>query len=290
MSKKLHITIKVPKKDDENKDIIKLRGTTINLAKAKEELENCKETWKSQLEEEYLRSYTCPVDVPLVFHGKLIGPKGDNINAIQKKFNVKINLKKQQAGIEITGLQEDVHNCVDEISKFVDDLESHVQKDVEIDSRIHYRLIGTKGSKLRGFMREHNVDLTMPRKNDEDYANKKNIITVSGSNDNVETAIMELFNLESEYLQEEGDEEVDDRFKPSVPAQECWRDQEQREKEKKESQKNRGGQKKGQQYKVVDAPWSEQQKNTKKDAFPTLGGDSNGSAPSYMGAWGAKRN
>jgi len=97
LSKKLHITIKVPKKDDEAKDVIKLRGTTINLAKAKEELEKCKQTWKTQLEEEYLRSYTCPVEVPLVFHGKLIGQKGENINNLQKKFNVRINLKKQQS-------------------------------------------------------------------------------------------------------------------------------------------------------------------------------------------------
>ena len=175
---------------------------------------------------------------------------------MQKKFNVRINLKKQQAGIEITGLQEDVHKCVDEISKFVDDLEGHVQKDVEIDSRVHYRIIGQRGSKLRSLMREWKVDINMPRKNDDDYENRKDIITVSGSNDNVETAIIELFNLETELLAEEGDEEVDVRFKPSVPAQECWRDQEAREKEKKESQKNRGGQQKKNSYKLVDAPWS----------------------------------
>lgn len=56
-------------------------------------------------------------------------------------------------------------------------------------------------------------------------------------------------------MAEEGEEEVDVRFVPKVPAQEGLRDREARERADSENNK-RGGNRKGQQYKVVDAPWS----------------------------------
>lgn len=169
LSKNLKVTIKVPKKDDESKDIIKLRGTTINLANAKEELDKLRLKWRDELEDLYLRSYTCPVEVPLIFHGKLIGQRGKHIAEIQKKFDVRINIAKNEPSIKITGLQENVHGCVDHIVKFVDDLEQHVQKDVEIDSKVHYKIIGQKGSKLRSLMNQFNVDIKMPNRRDDDY-------------------------------------------------------------------------------------------------------------------------
>jgi len=278
LSKKLHITIKVPKKEDEAKDVIKLRGTTANLAKAKAELDNLKTEWKDQLEQQYLKSYTCPVDVPIVFHGKLIGPKGSNVQDIQKRHDVRINIQKEVETINITGFQENVHACVDEITKFVDDLESHVEKDVEIDSRCHYKIIGKGGAKLRSLMREWKVDIKMPAR-DVDEA-KKNYITVGGSNDNVESAIIELFNLETEILADEGDEELPDQFKPSVPAQECFRESDKREQEKKQP-KDR----KKQQTPNWIAPKAT---SGSADAFPTLSGDSANNM-SNMGAWGQKR-
>lgn len=279
LSKRLHITIKVPKKEDEAKDVIKLRGTTANLAKAKAELDNLKTEWKDQLEQQYLKSYTCPVDVPIVFHGKLIGPKGSNVQEIQKRHDVRINIQKEVETIKITGFQENVHACVDEITKFVDDLESHVEKDVEIDNRVHYRIIGKGGAKLRSLMREWKVDIKMPGRDEVEA--RKNIITVGGSNDNVESAIIELFNLETELLSEEGDEELPDQFKPSVPAQECWRDMEKREQEKK----NPKDRKNKQQTPNWIAPKAT---SGSSDAFPTLSGDSNNNMAN-MGAWGQKR-
>ena len=287
LSKDLHITIKVPKKDDEDQNTIKLRGTTVNLANAKAELDKLKDDWKAQLEDQYLRSYTCPVEVPIEFHGKLIGPKGSNINTLQKQFDVRVNIKKNDENIEVTGYKDKVHDCVDEIYKFLEDLENHVATDVEIDSKVHYKIIGTRGSKLRALQSEFKVEIQMPRRNDANYEEKKNIVTVIGSRDNVEQCIIKMTDLEAEFLAEEGDDEVDSRFKPSVPGQDGLRRQYEDE---LRTSNNKKSPRKNQRYEVKDAPWEKQQqaKNDQPaESFPSLGSPTAG-GESYRGAWARK--
>jgi len=297
LSQQLKVTIKVPKKqdieDESKKDIIVLRGTTTNLANAKTELDKLRVDWRDDLEQMYLRSYTCPVEVPEIFHGKLIGQGGKHIADIQKRHTVKINIKKGNPSINITGLQENVHACVDEIVKFTEDLEQHVEKDVEINNKVHYRIIGQKGSKLRSLENQFNVGIKMPSRakmDPETYEEVKNIIKVSGANDDVDLCIIELTNLEAEYQAEEGDEEVDPRFKPKIAAQEGLRTKQAKERAENNNNKNQRKEK----YTVVDAPWSQgggaantNNKNQNGDAFPTLGNNNNQSTS--MGAWASRK-
>merc|ERR1712226_1643978 len=271
LSQQLKVTIKVPKKqdieDESKKDIIVLRGTTTNLANAKTELDKLRVDWRDDLEQMYLRSYTCPVEVPEIFHGKLIGQGGKHIADIQKRHTVKINIKKGNPSINITGLQENVHACVDEIVKFTEDLEQHVEKDVEINNKVHYRIIGQKGSKLRSLENQFNVGIKMPSRakmDPETYEEVKNIIKVSGANDDVDLCIIELTNLEAEY----------------------------QAKERAENNNNKNQRK--EKYTVVDAPWSQgggaantNNKNQNGDAFPTLGNNNNQSTS--MGAWASRK-
>merc|ERR1712226_1127487 len=162
-----------------------------------------------------------------------------------------------------------------------------------INNKVHYRIIGQKGSKLRSLENQFNVGIKMPSRakmDPETYEEVKNIIKVSGANDDVDLCIIELTNLEAEYQAEEGDEEVDPRFKPKIAAQEGLRTKQAKERAENNNNKNQRKEK----YTVVDAPWSQgggaantNNKNQNGDAFPTLGNNNNQSTS--MGAWASRK-
>lgn len=299
LSTEWKVTIKVPKRDDENKDSIQIIGHKNDLENAKLALNEKKSQWEEELHNLYLKSYTCPVEVPESFHYKLIGYKGENIKAMQEKYNVNIKLPRSKNGnkqngdgeenpdeIFVTGLQEDVHTCVDEIIKFVDDLENSVAKDVEVRKAAHSYIIGEKGRRVRTLKKKFSVEITFPGSTSE-----KEEVTVSGTNENVDMCIDEILNLEAEYLAEknEGGGEIDPQYKPKYPGQECLYDLQKKEMER-EAHEKRNKNKKNNGYKVTDAPWS-RANGDNKESFPTLHGQSNGSGDNYtyQGAWGQKR-
>lgn len=286
LSKQWHITIKVPKKDEEDKETIKIRGTRDNLEKAKAELEIKKTEWESQLEELYLQSYQCEVEVPQIFHRKLIGQKGENIKELSEKYEVRIKVQQNDDNVTITGYKDKVHECVDYLNNFVSDLVSHVTKDVEIDNAVHRRIIGQRGRGVRKLMKDHDVDIKFPNERDSDYEEKKNIVSVSGLSTSVDDAIDALTELENEMLTETGEDVVDARYVPSVPGQQAFRDKADHEaKSNKKPQRQQG------KFQVNNAPWSQQGGDTtaNSEAFPTLGGAGSGEGSRFMGAWGNRR-
>lgn len=70
--------------------------------------------------------------------------------------------------------------------------------DVPLDSRIHARIIGGKGSNLRRLMDRYKVDIRFPRRDDEN----PNLVTITGDEENVYEAEAELKRLEDNYVSE----------------------------------------------------------------------------------------
>lgn len=67
---------------------------------------------------------------------------------------------------------------------------------MDIDYRVHSRLIGAKGRNIRKIMNEFVVDIKFPRRTDPD----KNLVTIMGSEGNVADAKDHLLNLTEEYV------------------------------------------------------------------------------------------
>lgn len=68
--------------------------------------------------------------------------------------------------------------------------------EVRIDSRVHSRIIGTRGRAVRKLMDDYKVDIRFPRANQDD----PDIVTIMGQEDNVYDCKDHLLNLEEEYV------------------------------------------------------------------------------------------
>lgn len=68
--------------------------------------------------------------------------------------------------------------------------------EVKIDHRIHPRIIGQKGRNIKRIMEQFKVDIRFPRESDED----KDIIFISGAEDDIEDCKDHLLNIEEEFV------------------------------------------------------------------------------------------
>lgn len=185
----------------ENKrDVIKITGTPANVERAKEAvLERVKEI-EAERKERELKSYSLKIEVKPEFHPKIIGRRGAVITKIRTDHDVQINFPKkgdpEEHIITITGYEDNVHSAKDDIMKIVNELSEMIKEEVPIDSRVHSRLIGTRGRNIRKIMEEFKVDIKFPRSDDPD----PNLVTITGNEDNVFEAKDHLLNLEEEFV------------------------------------------------------------------------------------------
>ena len=61
--------------------------------------------------------------------------------------------------ITISGYEKNTEEARDAIMKIVSELEERVKEEVEIDSRVHARLIGQRGKSIRKVMEKFAVDI-----------------------------------------------------------------------------------------------------------------------------------
>ena len=74
--------------------------------------------------------------------------------------------------------------------------EDQVSVELEIDHRIHRRLIGARGKAINKMMDEYKVDIRFPREEDSN----PNLVVVTGDSENVDECCDYLKNLEEEYV------------------------------------------------------------------------------------------
>lgn len=142
--------------------------------------------------------------------------------------------------------------------QIVNELEDMVSVDVEIDHRIHSRLIGARGRAIRQIMTDFKVDIKFPLRD----ATNLDVVTVSGAEDNVYECQDHLLNLAEEYIQDVRDQELVEEFTHAPSRQ--------------QQQDNRPpGNQKG--FVVVGAPWD----MSSQADFPELG---------MSGSTGASKN
>jgi len=262
---------------DLREDKIKITGTPANTERAREAvLEKVKDIEADRKERE-LKSFALQIEVNPDFHPKIIGKRGAVISKIRTDHDVQINFPKrgepEEHIITITGFEDNAHRAKDDIMKIVNELNDMVKEEVQIDSRVHSRLIGARGRNIRKIMDDYKVDIRFPRSEDAN----PNTVTILGPEENVLEAKDHLLNLEEEYMQDVSEQEILNSYR--VP-QSSHNDNSHR------SNRDSNG------FVVAGGPWDQQAPNTESvTEFPSFGGHT--SEPPQVspisGAWGNRR-
>ncbi|XP_044754266.1 vigilin [Coccinella septempunctata] len=195
----VHIELSPP---EVKEDVIKITGAPHNVQDAKEALMERVAELEADRRDRELRSFSLKMEVNPDYHPKIIGRKGAVITKIKEEHEVQINLPRkgdpEEHIITITGYQHKAEAARDAIMKIVNDLNDIYREEVEIDSRVHSRLIGSRGRSIHKIMDDYKVEIKFPRSEDSN----PNLVVISGDEDNVIEARDHLLNLEEEYLQD----------------------------------------------------------------------------------------
>jgi rRNA processing protein Krr1/Pno1 len=99
--------------------------------------------------------------------------------------------------ILITGYEDKALACRDEIFKLIKEFDSTITMEIEIDRRIHARIIGSGGQKLQQIMKEYDVEVKFPT------ANQSDKVHVIGTNqEKIDSCIDHLLVLEEDFLED----------------------------------------------------------------------------------------
>ncbi|CAF0777930.1 unnamed protein product [Didymodactylos carnosus] len=135
----------------------------------------------------------------------IIGPRGRTVNNLRTKYDVNIKVpqnddqseeNKGENDVIIQGNEDKVNECRDEILAIIKDVESKITMAIEIDPRIHARIIGTGGSKLQQIQKDYNVDIRFSQ------SNSSNVYVSGKDQDKIDACIDHLLVLEEDFLQD----------------------------------------------------------------------------------------
>jgi len=126
-----------------------------------------------------------------------------------------------------------------------------ITEPVEIDHRIHSRLIGTRGRAIRNIMNEYKVDIKFPNRE----SGNPDLVEVTGAEDNVFDCKDHLLNLAEEFMQDVRDQELMDEYM--------------RPQRNQSPPRQRGGNNPG--FVVTGAPWHNTPDMSSQTDFPDLG-------------------
>jgi len=174
---------------------------------------------------------------------------------------------EEQDVITITGYEGKAEEAKQAILAIVNEYESMIREDVEIDHRIHSYIIGRRGAEIKKIQQKFNVELKLPKDGDAN----PDLVTIMGDEEGVADCKDHLLNIQEEYLQDELDRESVQQLAPSRIAQ-------QEQAKKKANNNNKG-------FEVKGAPWQ----GASDDAFPTLGGGGGGATTASTPVWGPRR-
>lgn len=197
------VNITVPPQADES-DTLVISGLADNVASAKEALLERVNQILEEEEDRKLRSFHLEVEVDPKYHPKIIGWRGAVVTKIRKDHNVQVQFpEKGENIITIIGYEKNACAARDEILRIVKEWEDMVTKEIEIDHRVHSRLIGAKGRNIRRLMEQHKVEIKFPRPEDPN----KDLVQVTGAEEDVEDALDYLKQFEDEHLEDIVDQE-----------------------------------------------------------------------------------
>merc|ERR1740122_291309 len=166
------------------------RSTNPNIIKITGQSKNCAEASKALLE---LVPITAEVSVPFEFHRFIIGQKGVGVRDMMNRFDVNIRVPAQDAKsdvILISGVPTNVESAKEGLAERVAELEKEkedkAQKSfkVKVNPDYHPKIIGRGGAVISKIRDDFDVQIQLPRKEEEDAS----IITITGYEQNANDA------------------------------------------------------------------------------------------------------
>lgn len=252
------VQINVPKRE-ENADYVILTGTRDNLEQVKVAL-------AEKLEDLEVKNYTVEItNVKGEIIPQLRGRNGVECEKLQKKFQVKIYFgqKGENDKIKIIGVQKNVQDCEKFIRQKIEDEESKLSQEIEIDQRVHSRMIGAQGKALARLTEKFKVEIKFQRNSD--------LVIVKGRNmDQIEDACDHLKNLEEEYLQDLAEREQ--YVHPS-----------------NRSENSNGLADNSRGFVVKGAPWEQVPDTNNMEDFPTISTSVTNGQNGQKSMWGLKK-
>lgn len=259
----------------ERSDTIKITGPPKNVAAAKVAVADKVAELELEKEDKIAKSFKVELRVDPKYHPKIIGRSGLVIGKIHSTHDVQIQLpdrdSEEQDLIVITGYQKNAEAAKEDIMKIVEELESQITIEVPIDHRVHSRLIGKRGYAIRKVMDEFKVDIRFPGAKSED----KNMVYITGMEDDAYEAKDHLLNLEEEYMYDINEVVLQKQY--SAPSYQ------QHYSNTSAPTEESGG------YVVRDAPWNAKDApdTTSTSEFPSMGVSASTShVPSHPTVWG----
>lgn len=213
LSTRFDVHINVPQ-SSEHLDTITVTGSKANIKLAKEAIQDKMADIDADNEDRKLKSYEVKLEVPAEYFPKIIGKRGAIINKIRDDHGVQINLpprnSEDESTITIVGYQDKAEKAAEVIMKIVNELNSMVKEEVLLDARIHSRLIGKWGRRIRKVMDQFHVEIKFARPSDPN----PDAVIIMGTEDNVADAKDHLLELQEEYMI---DLDYETEYRPQKP-------------------------------------------------------------------------
>jgi predicted RNA-binding protein YlqC (UPF0109 family) len=232
-------------------DTVIITGSPTNVDAAAVQLAEAVVECEAQKEDYLARQFQTKFHVDPKHHNKIIGQRGANIQRLRQVYDVQINLPKNGAADEpivLIGYENKANECMEEIKKQVAELDSFVTVTLEIDTRVHPRLIGAKGRNLHKICEDFKVDVRFPGQN----SSEPNQVTITGPEKNVEECQDKLMSLAEDFMDDILENDWQSKYKAPDRAPEH---------DNKPKADNPG-------FLMRDTPWNP----TDDTDFPTLGG------------------
>lgn len=202
------VEIIIPTKNTKTRHVIVSGQSDRAVAAKKEILEFVDELSRQKYERE-IKNFQLAIHIPCQYHRQLIGSKGETISKIRTKHSVRISVPLPDSDIDeimIHGHKDNVENAKQEILAFVNKLESRIIEVLNIDSRIHSRLIGSRGANLDQLKKKYKVEIVFPIRGTE--GEEANIVRVKGTKNGVDKCADELIDRANVMLDELNDQMV----------------------------------------------------------------------------------
>lgn len=201
---KHNVNIRVPP-STEKSDIIVVTGTSTCVESARQALQEKLTRLEREKADREARSFQINFQVDPAYHSKIIGKRGAVISTIRSKFDVQIQVPEPNKGnnqqpldvITIIGYEENANKAKEHILKLVQEFKDLITEEVTIDSRMHSRLIGTKGKNIRRIMDQFKVDIRFPKTQNGE---NPDTVTLIGLKENVEECKEHLLELAENYV------------------------------------------------------------------------------------------
>jgi polyribonucleotide nucleotidyltransferase len=146
---------------DKKLDVIKVTGAVKNVRDALEAIAKRVKDLEADRADRELKSFELRIEIDPELHPKIIGRKGAVINKIRTQHDCQISFPRKDDAesnvIRIIGYEISAKAARDDILKIVGDYKEMVKEVVELDARIHSRIIGQRGRHVRQVMDDFKV-------------------------------------------------------------------------------------------------------------------------------------